>query len=166
MAKLTTEQDQAVRQWAADGANLNEIQDRLKREHDIMLTYLDARLLVAGLGLKLQEKPKEAPPKAADAPAPQSPADDFADDAVEADVLPPSGPGAGGRVTVKVDTIAIPGMLVSGKATFSDGKTASWYLDDMGRLGMNAPEAGYKPPAADIPVFQRELDVALKRAGF
>jgi hypothetical protein len=57
-------------------------------------------------------------------------------------------------------------MLASGQATFSDGKTASWYLDELGRLGMKAPEPGYKPPAADIPMFQRELDRALKRAGF
>ena len=146
---------------------MNEIQDRLKNVHDITLTYLDARLLVAGLGLKLQEKPREAPPKekAAAAPAVPPAEDEFSDDAIEAEPPAPAGPEGGGRATINMDTIAIPGMLASGKATFSDGKTASWYLDELGRLGMNAPEPGYKPPAADIPVFQRELDRALKRAG-
>ncbi|MCE9520290.1 MAG: hypothetical protein K8R87_12155 [Verrucomicrobia bacterium] len=164
MAKLTTEQDQAVRQWVADGANLNEIQDRLKREHDVTLTYLDSRLLLAELGLKLLEKPKEAPPKEKEAvaPEPQLPGDET----VEAETLPPVPPPTGGKATVVLDTIAIPGMLASGKVTFSDGKIASWYLDEMGRLGMNAPSPGYKPPPADIPVFQRELDLTLKRAGF
>ncbi len=167
MTKLTTEQDQAVRQWVAGGASLNEVQDRLKREHEVTLTYLDARLLLAELGLKLLEKPKEAPPKEkeAAAPEPQMPGDEFTGAAVEAETLPPVKSPGGGKATVVLDAIAIPGMLASGKVTFSDGKIASWYLDEMGRLGMNAPSPGYKPPPADIPVFQRELDLALKRAG-
>ncbi|HVV71326.1 MAG TPA: hypothetical protein VHI52_07485, partial [Verrucomicrobiae bacterium] len=65
-----------------------------------------------------------------------------------------------------VDQLAVPGAMVSGKATFSDGTTASWYLDQMGRLGLKASTPGYQPPAADIPVFQQELDLALQRAGF
>jgi len=168
MPKLTAEQEQAVRQWAAEGACLNEIQDRLKRLHDVTLTYLDARLLVAGLGLKLQEKPREAPPKEkADAPPASPPThEESAGDAFEPEPHAPAGPQTGGGVTVKMDQIAIPGMLASGRATFSDGKTASWYLDELGRLGMKAPEPGYKPPTADIPAFQRELDRALKQAGF
>lgn len=167
MPKLTAEQEQAVRDWVAGGANLNEIQDRLRREHDVTLTYLDARLLVTGLGLKLQEKPRETAPKEkAAAPPATGPGDEeSAGDEFQPEPLPQAGPQGGGRVAVEMDAIAIPGMLASGKATFSDGKTASWYLDELGRLGMKAPEPGYKPPTADIPVFQRELDRALKRAG-
>lgn len=168
MAKLTKEQEQAVGEWAAEGAGLNEIQDRLKRLHDITLTYLDARLLVAGLGLKLREKPRENPPEEKPYTPPASPPihEESAGGAFEAETVAPSGPQTGGGVTVRMDTIAIPGMLASGKATFSDGKTVSWYLDELGRLGMKAPEPGYKPPTADIPAFQRELDRALKQAGF
>ena len=59
MPKLTQEQEQAVRQWAAEGANLNEIQDRLKSEHDLTLTYFEARMLVVDLDLKLQEKKRD-----------------------------------------------------------------------------------------------------------
>lgn len=172
MAKLTDEQKQAVRKWAADGASLNQIQDLLKQQHDLMLTYLDIRLLAAELGLKIQEKEKEkakeesakAPPDAR--PPDQAAEDDLTDEAGAFEAAsPPPGPGAT-KVAVTVDAIAIPGMLASGKATFSDGKTAAWYLDEMGRLGMKAPEPGYKPPPGDIPGFQRELDLALKRAGF
>ena len=56
--------------------------------------------------------------------------------------------------------------MLSGYARFSSGVKSQWFLDEMGRLGMNASEPGYKPPAGDIPVFQKELDLALKRAGF
>ena len=170
MPKLTKEQEQAVRKWAEDGANLNEIQSRLKTEQDVTLTYLDARMLVIELGLKLQEKkidaPREEKKEAALPPQPQGAAEDFGEDeAIEPEVMPPQGQAGAGKATVSLDQIAIPGMAASGKVTFSDGKIASWYLDQMGRLGMKAPEPGYTPPAADIPVFQRELDLALQRAG-
>jgi hypothetical protein len=169
MAKLTNEQVEAVKRWVGEGANLNGIQDRLKTEHDLGLTYLDIRLMMAELGLKIQEKPKEAPPKElpSASSAPQSAADEtFAEEPAE---FAPTEAGVGSAkvtVTVTVDAIAIPGMLASGKATFSDGKSAAWYLDELGRLGMKASEPGYKPPPGDVPVFQRELDLALKRAGF
>ena len=167
MPKLTKEQEQIVKQWAADGANLNEIQDRLNREHEINLTYLDARLLVIELGLKLQEKKKDTPPEAKpEAVAPSPGEDELSDEAPAPEGTPPQAPAGVGSVKIVLDQIAIPGNVVSGKVTFSDGQTAGWYLDQMGRLGMTAPTPGYKPPAADIPVFQRELDVALQRAGF
>ncbi len=50
MATLTKEQEQAVAQWAAEGASLNDIQARLNSEFHVNLTYLDARLLVIELG--------------------------------------------------------------------------------------------------------------------
>ena len=163
MATLTKEQEQAVAQWAEEGANLNDIQARLKSEFDVTVTYLDARILVMGLGVSLKEKKKETPPaektEAAPPPSQAGPVDD------EAELLPPAG-GPGGKVSISVDQLAIPGAMVSGKATFSDGVTAGWYLDQTGRLGLKAPTPGYQPPAADIPVFQQELDLALQRAGF
>jgi hypothetical protein len=162
MATLTKEQEQAVARWAEEGATLNDIQARLKSEFDVTVTYLDARLLVMGLGVSLKEKKKDSPPeeKPEATPAPQAvpPKDENA-------LLPASG-APGGKVSVVVDQLAVPGTMVSGKATFSDGTTASWYLDQMGRLGLKASTPGYQPPAADIPVFQQELDLALQRAGF
>jgi hypothetical protein len=55
---------------------------------------------------------------------------------------------------------------MSGKATFSDGNTVQWFMDQMGRFGMRGPAPGYQPPAADIPAFQRELDTLLSMRGF
>ena len=177
MAKLTKDQESAVAQWAAEGATLNEIQGRLKQEFGVVLTYLDARLLVIDLGLNLQEKKKEkekVEPEAT-SPAASAPTDagaeaeGWGDDeaqSAEADLLPPE-PGMGAsNVHVQVDQIAVPGSMVSGRVTFSDGKTAIWYLDQHGRLGMKAPEAGYKPSPADIQTFQMQLDIALQKAGY
>ncbi|MFN0069799.1 MAG: hypothetical protein ACKVYV_19455, partial [Limisphaerales bacterium] len=74
-----------------------------------------------------------------------------------------AGPGG---VQVGVDTGARPGALVSGTVTFSDGQRGTWYLDQMGRLGISAETAGYKPTQADLSDFQAQLDSELARAGF
>jgi hypothetical protein len=157
---LTSEQLAAVRQWAAEGATLNDLQARLKQQFGVSLTYLEARLLMVDLQVSVQDKPREKPAAEEPAPAPAPAAE-----------APPSPPDdepapAGGSVTVTVDQLAIPGAMVSGRVTFSDGKTGAWYIDQMGRLGMRAPEQGYQPPPADIPVFQSELDRLLAQAGF
>lgn len=78
----------------------------------------------------------------------------------------PQEPAGTGNVTVTLDVVTLPGTMVSGKATFSDGKTASWYLDQFGRLGLRAVEPGYQPPPADIPVFQKQLQRLLQKQGF
>jgi hypothetical protein len=76
----------------------------------------------------------------------------------------PPGPGAGG-VSVSVDQIARPGALVSGKVTFSDGMTAVWQLDEMGRLGLAPQQPGYRPPASDLQEFQAALESELSKLG-
>lgn len=164
MASLSSDQKSLIARWAAEGATLNTIQARLKEECGISLTYLEARMLMVDLGIKLADKPKEpepAPPPAA-APATDESAGaealgDAFDDEPAADSAVSVSGGAAGKVTVTVDELAAPGTMVSGKVTFSDGKTASWYLDQMGRLGLRAAEPGYQPPPADIPAFQEQL---------
>ena len=170
MAKLTQEQQEAVIQWAKEGANLNDIQSRLKTQFSLTLTYLDARLLITDLGIKLQEKKKDAEQPKQEAPAapPQAAGQDFEEDQ-DLEVLPADqglGKGGGGSVKVHVDQIAVPGAMVSGRVTFSDGKSAVWYLDQYSRLGLKGAEPGYQPPPSDIPLFQAELDRALQQAGY
>ncbi|QIF02617.1 hypothetical protein [Roseimicrobium sp. ORNL1] len=180
MAQLSEEQKKTVTQWVAEGASLNEVQDRLKREFDITLTYLDARLLVMELGLKIQEKKQAEEPKPED-PAPEEPMpgagagpDDgaYSDELTEAEaellqddaeMLPE---GGASMLSVSLDAITVPGTMVSGKVTFSDGKTGGWYVDQFGRLGLQPPEPGYQPPPTDIPAFQRELDRLLRQRGY
>ncbi len=165
MSQLTPEQLAHVEQWASEGANLNEVQDRLKKEFAINLTYLDARLLMLDIGVKLKEKPKPvekpavAPAVDAPLPAEDETWNENFDDAT-ADSTTPC------EVKLTADEIAIPGALISGKVTFSDGQTASWFLDQMGRLGLNGAPQGYQPPPADVPLFQQQLDGLLQKSGF
>lgn len=164
MADLSPQQRQSVEQWAAEGASLNQIQDRLRTECSITLTYMETRLLIMELGVKIQDKPREQPPEE----KPASPAPEAAGDqgtAAADEVVAPETP-AGGELKVTVDEIPPAGALISGKATFSDGNTVQWFMDQMGRFGMRGPAPGYQPPAADIPAFQRELDTLLSVRGF
>lgn len=154
---LTPEQLAAVQQWAAEGATLNDVQQRLKQQFGLTITYLEARLLLLDAKVSLKDKPREQPK--VEEPQETPPSTPQAPDAAAPDAT-------GGGVTVTVDELAIPGAMVSGKATFSDGKTAGWFIDQMGRLGMRAPEPGYKPPAEDVPVFQQELDRLLANLGY
>lgn len=166
MANLSPEQLDAVSQWAEQGATLNDIQQRLKTDFGMTLTYMEARLLMIDVGVRLKDKPREPDPvAAAPAPAPSQDVEPAAEDEPADYNTDPAAMGTG-KVTVTVDEICIPGALVSGKATFSDGKTLSWYVDQMGRLGMKAPEPGYKPPPADVAAFQNELDRVLMQQGF
>ena len=173
--KLDDAQKQKVGQWIEEGLKLSEIQDKLNKEFGLSMTYMEVRFLIDDLGVKLKDKPKEAPPAPPAPPLAQPP------HPLEAKA-PPGGKqppglqplgaedelpaGAGAGVAVTVDQVTRPGSLVSGKVTFSDGKTADWYLDQMGRLGLAPKEQGYKPSQEDLMEFQMELQNELARLGF
>lgn len=159
MANLTPQQRQLVEQWASEGANLNQIQDRLRSECATTLTYMETRLLIMELGVKIQDKPREVPPEEKPAPPPAEPSADG--EAAGADEG-----SAGGSLKVSVDEVPPPGAVISGRASFSDGVTVKWFMDEQGRFGMRGPAPGYQPPAADIPAFQAELDNILQLRGF
>ncbi|HVU15850.1 MAG TPA: hypothetical protein VHD32_02940 [Candidatus Didemnitutus sp.] len=75
-------------------------------------------------------------------------------------------PPVGGSVKVEVDRVIRPGAVVSGSVTFSDGVSAKWALDQMGRLMLDGTQKGYQPSAADVQAFQRELSRQLQQHGF
>jgi hypothetical protein len=157
--QLTDEQKQKVATWMADGLKLSDIQDRLAAECDLRLTYMDVRFLMDDLKLV----PKDPP---APAPAPEQAAG-IAPAAAEPSPLAPDAPAKpAGKIALTVDQIARPGAIVSGSVKFSDGKTASWYLDQQGRLGMVPPEPGYRPPEGDVEEFQIALDQQLAKLGY
>lgn len=170
MSQLTPEQLAHVESWAADGANLNQVQDRLRAEFGITLTYLEARLLMVDVGVRIQDKPRE-PEKTAELPIheteldPALPAQDETWNENFDDASGEDAPAAG-CVSLSADQIPIQGALISGKVTFSDGQVAAWYLDQMGRLGLSGAPQGYQPPKEDIPLFQQQLDQLMQRAGF
>ncbi len=159
MADLTSEQRQLVETWASEGANLNQIQDRLRRECSVTLTYMEARLLMMDLNVKIQEKPREAPKPAEEPPAaPAPPPEADADDATQT-------PKPAAKLKITVDEVPLQGALISGEAMFTDGELVVWFMDQMGRFGMRGPFQGYQPPAADVPEFERELDQLLRLRG-
>jgi hypothetical protein len=164
MPQLSPEQLAQVEIWAADGANLNQVQDRLKTEFGITLTYLDARLLMLDVGVRIKDKPREPEKVEAAAPAPEQEAELDAEDA-EVELANDEAAPAG-SLNMTTDQIAIPGALISGKVVFSDGQNASWFLDQMGRLELSGAPQGYQPPPQDIPLFQQHLDLFLQKAGF
>ena len=120
-----------------------DLQRKLKEEFDISLTYMDTRFMVLDLGINLLETAVEEPKKEVEKPAP-TPI---------------------GKVSVTMDTLALPGALVSGKVEFSDGETAIWMLDQSGRPGLDPDTVGYRPSQPDIVEFQKQLRALLESSG-
>lgn len=123
---------------------MSDLQRHIKEEFGHSLTYMDTRFLILDLGIELIEeaKPvvKEEELKAAPVPT--------------------------GEVSVTMDTLTLPGALVSGKVTFSDGETAVWMLDQTGRPGLDPDTPGYRPSQEDIIDFQQQLRSLLQKGGF
>ena len=146
-SKLTEEQKTALHNWAAEGASIADLQKRLKDDFEIGITYMDARFLVLDLGIELLDKtPKEEPKPV-----------------VEEEVAAAAAPVPLGTVAVTMDSIALPGALVSGRVTFSDGETGIWMLDDYGRPGLDPDTPGYRPKQEDILEFQKQLADIVKK---
>lgn len=152
--QLDEKQKAKVTQWINEGQKLSEIQTRMEKELGLRITYLEVRMLVDDLKLKPKDPEPPAPVKP---PEPEAPA---AEQPVGTEE-----PGIPGNVKVAVDQIARPGALVSGKVTFSDGKTAEWFLDQTGRLGIVPPEKGYKPSQEDLQTFNIELQNEFQKLG-
>ena len=165
---LDEAQRKKVAEWIAQGLKLSDIQTRLASELGVTMTYMDVRLLVDDLKLTPKDAERPKPTQSAlTATAAPSPAGSTAGGGpAEAAGKPtaPSAAGAGG-VSVSVDALAIPGAMVSGKVTFSDGVKAAWHLDQAGRLGLAPKQPGYRPSAADLQQFQMALEVELSKMG-
>lgn len=143
--QLTEEQVSALQTWVAEGAQLPDLQKRLKETFDLNVTYMDMRFVVLDLGLELQSQVEEV---------------------VEDDEPEVKEPLVGtGEVDVSVDGITRPGAMVSGKVTFSDGETGVWMIDTMGQPSLDPDTAGYRPSQEDIMAFQEKLKAALSEGG-
>ena len=155
--ELQEEQKDKVREWAAAGCGLSEIQRRLSEDLGITMTFMDVRFLVLELGVEIQDKNKRVEKPAA-APTP--------------DAMPGNMPGDlageafGAGVQVEVDRVVKPGALVSGTAVFSDGVQTTWMLDQTGRLALQGPTPDYRPSPEDIQEFQQALQQELAKRGY
>jgi hypothetical protein len=160
--QLTEAQAQEARRWLEDGMKLSEFQKRLEKDFGLKGTYMEVRLLVDDLRVQLKDpEPPKAPAPAPEAtPAPTSAAVPMGATA------PGAAPdGLVGGVSITVDTVTRPGTLTSGTVKFSDGQSAQWYLDQMGRFGMVPPVRGYRPSQEDLQEFQMLLDRELQKLG-
>ncbi len=167
---LDDAQKQTVSNWIEEGLELSEIQGRLSSELGVSMTYMETRFLVDDLGLQIKDKEPEPEPEPE--PQPEEPATQPVEQAQEEAPSPEATPApgdqpaaGGGKVTIELDKITPPGAVVAGKVTFSDGKGAAWSLDQMGRLGLQTDEEGYKPSEEDVMEFQMELQAILQRGG-
>lgn len=140
--QLSEDQVTAIKTWAAEGAQLPDIQLRMKEDFGLSLTYMDTRLLVLDLGIELAEAKKDEP---------------------VAEVKP--APVPTGFVSVTMDEIAIPGAIVSGKVVFSDGEAGIWMLDQTGRPSLDPDTPGYSPSREDLMEFQKQLRALIESTG-
>lgn len=123
---------------------MSDLQRQIKDEFGFTLTYMDTRFLILDLGIELIESPKAVEKKSEEIPLP----------------VPT------GKVSVTMDSLTLPGALVSGKATFSDGETAIWMLDQTGRPGLDPDTPGYRPSQEDIMEFQVQLRELIQKSGY
>lgn len=186
---LNKEQIESVKQWVAEGADIGEVQTRIKSQFGISMTYMDVRFLIDDIGAELVSKPENPEPEIPQdlsAPAstypedsaygePDSPYADGhgsgyaapeseespADAYPEADI-PEAAQSGGGDISVSVSPIQRPDCIVSGDVVFSDGTKAQWRIDRMGQLGL-IPEEGKTPPQSDMYPFQCKLQELLSR---
>lgn len=170
--ELNESQKNQVAEWVRQGASIAEVQEKIDETFGERLTYMEVRFLIEDLEVTLVDKkePRESPQvdgstqSSAEsvAPAGQKPSDDG--------VAPLEDAGdewtGDGKVSVSVDAVTRPGAIVSGEVTFSDGQTAGWQLDQMGRLGLIPKTKGYQPSAADVESFQSALESELRKKGF
>ena len=140
--QLSENQIASIRSWAETGAQLPEIQLRIKEDFGFSVTYMDTRFVILDLGIELVEEKKEEPqPEIKESPIPT------------------------GQVTATMDNIALPGAVVSGKVVFSDGESAIWMLDQTGRPSLDPDTPGYQPSQEDLIEFQKQLREIIKGTG-
>jgi len=155
--EFTEEQKSKIREWVEEGCGLSEIQRRINNEFGISMTYMDVRFLILDLGLTIKDGSETEEKEAA--------ADTDSTEATPQNNEEPESDRQGG-VRVELDALMRPGAIVSGTVVFSDGVSAVWMLDQMGRLAIEPSQPGYKPGEADNAEFVAALKDALAAKGF
>ena len=148
--KISEEQLECLRSWAAQGVDLNGIQKKLREECGIHLTYMEVRFLLLDHGIEIATEPDPAAdtPKQDATPAPDEP-------------IKAEGGENDGKVRVSIDDLQLPGTLISGKADFPGGASGSWQIDQLGRFGWS--QLTGRPSPQEMQDFQQELTAILSR---
>ncbi len=160
---LSEEQVTRIREWVEEGAGLSEVQRRLDADLGVKVTYMEVRFLLGDLEIDL--KPEEKPKPEPEPEEPKQESVESGDQSVHADAEAGVADEGGGKVTVTISEVQRPDALVSGRVTFASGKTADWWMDQMGQLGMNATDPGFRPSEDDMRGFQQELQKVAQKKG-
>ena len=150
------------------GLSLSEIQKLVNDKFKVKMTYMDIRILASELDTidwkaldpraqaeAAQKAKEEEKTGATDAVAGPAAAEELSDAAET--------PAGQGSTVVELSKIARPGMMLSGTVKFASGSTADWYVDQMGRLGLENLK-GEKPTPEDVEAFQIELENVARKA--
>ncbi|MBT3378318.1 MAG: hypothetical protein HN742_11025 [Lentisphaerae bacterium] len=140
----TEDRNRFIAQKLDEGFSLSDVQKALADEHDVQMTYLDLRLAAADLEVDWTRHDKVVP----------EPEEDEADAAPEPQAQEAA---ATGMTTITVSKLVRPGASMSGDVEFASGAKAEWFVDSMGRLGLNPAPGSGKPTEDDIQEFQIEL---------
>ena len=135
----------------AEGVSLSDIQNEVNEKFQQSMTYMDIRILAAGLDIDWQAN--------AAAKAEEEKKEETAEEAAAAPEEAPAA-SADGQTVVEISKLMRPGTALSGSVKFASGSTADWYIDQTGRLGLENL-VGEKPTQEDIQQFQVELEKAV-----
>ena len=158
------ERKSIVEQLLAKGQTLSQIQDYLHKEKNDPITYMELRLLLSEMpNAKLPEKDV----RKTVLPTSGAPANTGGRPASNDSVAPAAAKQqpAGGRLSISIDQTPAPGSMLSGYARFSSGARAHWFLDGMGRLGIDPELGSSKPTETDMQQFSSELRRLLQQTG-
>jgi len=153
------ERKQVVTELLGKGQTLSQILDYLHKEKSDTITYMELRLLLSEMpDAKLPENEvrKSVPPPES-LPSIGAPKD--------AGAAIGSGAPAGGKLSISVDQVPAPGAMLSGYARFASGAKAHWFLDEMGRLGLEPELGSGKATQKDMQEFSTELRRMLQQTG-
>lgn len=153
------------------GESLSDIQKMVNEKFSVHMTYMDIRILASELECidwKSLDPRAQAEAKRAEDEAKKA---KNGSDMPESDTDDKSAPAAGtpdaaapvGKTVVELSKLARPGMMLSGTVKFASGSTAEWYVDQLGRLGLENLK-GEKPTPEDIEAFQVELENVARKA--
>ena len=153
-----------------NGKSLSEIQKLVNEKFALHMTYMEIRILASelesvdwkALDPRAQaEAAKRAKEEAKKASVGTEAGGDVTETTEGEAAAAPA--GAAGKTVVELSKLARPGMMLSGTVKFASGSTAEWYVDNMGRLGLENIK-GEKPTPEDIEAFQIELENVARKA--
>jgi len=170
MEQISNQQrDQFIMDSLNQGMSLSDVQKALDSDFGLKMTYLELRMLALQLQVDWHKQDKKKPEPAASpqdasaagdiSSAPEDAADgadEFAEEEAEMPAADRQGPDLS-RTKVTVSKLVRPGTSLSGEVEFDSGAKGEWYVDQMGRLGLELAEGSSQPNQNDIMLFQLAL---------